>query len=59
MTSLNNGIVIIYKENNQQCDLCGKISYGPNGKCVCFQCGMKDESTAKKQFSNLCTNKKE
>ena len=45
---------IIYQEEPQQCDFCGKIKelrpYGPNGECICFDCGMKDETTTAKQF---------
>ncbi len=45
---------IIQEEKPQQCDLCGAIAelrpYGPNGACVCFDCGMKDEAAAGKQF---------
>jgi len=47
-------VVILEDENAQQCDLCGKIAelrpYGPNGECVCFECGMKNEDAAKRQF---------
>jgi hypothetical protein len=43
------------REKAQQCDLCGKIAelrpYGPNGECVCFQCGMKDEAAAQRRAS--------
>ena len=45
---------VIYQERPQQCDLCGKIRelrpYGPNGECVCFECGMKDEPAAERRF---------
>lgn len=48
---------IISKEKPQQCDFCGKIAelrpYGPKGECICFQCGMKDEASAKKQFRKM------
>ena len=44
----------ISAEKPQQCDLCGKVAelrpYGPNGECVCFDCGMKDEAAAEHQF---------
>ena len=57
MTDRINGVPVIYQENQQQCDLCGKVAelrpYGPNGECVCFQCGMKDEAAAKRQFSRI------
>lgn len=39
------------------CELCGKKEevrpYGPGGKFVCFDCGMKDEAEAKRQFAAL------
>ena len=45
---------LIYPENSQQCDYCGKIDelrpYGPNGECICFKCGMKDEKTTEKMM---------
>lgn len=45
---------IIYEEKPQQCDICGEIAelrpYGPNGECICFACGMKDEKTTEEQF---------
>ena len=49
------GDTIIYEQElPQQCDLCGKVAelrpYGPNGECVCFECGMKNEEAAKIQF---------
>lgn len=47
---LINKVIVIQVEPDQQCDLCGKIAelrpYGPNGECVCFECGMKDEPAA-------------
>ena len=57
MTTAKNGVVILEREQPQQCDLCGKIAelrpYGPNGEMVCFPCGMKDEAAARRQFSKL------
>lgn len=45
---------IIEAELPQQCDFCGKIRelrpYGPNGEVVCFDCAMKDEEAAKRQY---------
>ena len=44
----------ISAEPDRRCELCGKIDecrpYGPNGEQVCFDCAMKDEETAKRQF---------
>lgn len=48
---------IIYAEKPQQCDLCGKIAelrpYGPNGECVCYECGMLDKAAAKRGLCKL------
>jgi hypothetical protein len=37
--------------------MCGNTDelrpYGPNGERVCFDCAMKDEEAAKRQFSKL------
>jgi hypothetical protein len=45
----------IAAEKEQRCELCGKIAecrpYGPKGEQVCFDCGMKNEEAAKRQFS--------
>jgi len=42
----------IAEEKPRQCDLCGKIDelrpYGPNGECVCYECGMKDLEAAER-----------
>jgi hypothetical protein len=50
-------ILIIQEELPQQCDLCRKIAelrpYGPNGKCICFECAMKDEKTTREAFKRL------
>ena len=47
-------VSLIYRENEQQCDLCGKIAelrpYGPKGECICYECGMKDEKTTDKMM---------
>ena len=44
----------ISAEEDSRCELCGKIAetrpYGPKGERVCFECGMKDEQAAKRQF---------
>ena len=48
------GLGIIQEESPQRCELCNVIEetrpYGPNGEQVCFECGMKDEETAKKRM---------
>lgn len=47
----------IEKTAPKTCELCGKTAelrpYGPNGENVCFDCGMKDEECAKRQFSRV------
>jgi hypothetical protein len=44
----------ISEEEPDQCELCGAFEerrpYGPNGERVCFDCAMKDEEAAKRQF---------
>jgi hypothetical protein len=46
---------LIYTEEPQQCDACGKIAelrpYGKDGACICFDCAMKDEPEAQRQFN--------
>lgn len=46
---------VIEAEKHRRCDLCDKVAelrpYGPNGENVCFECGMKDEEAAKRQFT--------
>jgi hypothetical protein len=44
----------IVQTKDRKCELCGKVAetrpYGPKGEEVCFDCGMKDEKAAKRQF---------
>lgn len=44
-------------ESERKCELCGKNAetrpYGPKGERICFECGMKDERTTKRQFSKV------
>jgi hypothetical protein len=39
------------------CELCAKKAelrpYGPRGESICFECGMKDEATTKRQFARV------
>lgn len=50
-------IVFIAEEFPSRCELCRKVAetrpYGPFGEEVCFECGMKNEEAAKKQFGKL------
>lgn len=54
-------IVIIDGTVPAKCELCGKVEelrpYGPGGKFVCFDCAMKDEKEAERQFSKLIAGK--
>jgi hypothetical protein len=42
-------------EPSANCEVCGKHAelrpYGKNGERICFDCGMKDETTTKRRFS--------
>jgi hypothetical protein len=57
MTERIGNLIILREENQQQCDLCGKIAelrpYGPKGEMICFECGMKDEESTSKAFKRL------
>ena len=50
-------ILTIDGTKHDNCELCGKSEelrpYGPNGERVCFDCAMKDEEAAKRQFAKL------
>ena len=54
-------IVYIDASEKGKCELCGVVDevrpYGPGGKFVCFDCMMKDEEEAKRQFEKLTTGK--
>lgn len=42
---------------HEACELCGKVAelrpYGPGGKEVCFDCGMKDPKAMEQGFRRL------
>ena len=44
------------------CELCGKRNelrpYGPRGEWICFSCGMKDEKTTSRRFSQIVFGEK-
>ena len=44
----------IAEQKPEACHMCGAIDecrpYGPNGENICFDCGMKDEETTRKQM---------
>jgi len=45
---------VIAPEPNQACEMCGVIDecrpYGPNNEQICFDCGMKDETTTRRKM---------
>lgn len=49
--------ILNHTESDGNCQLCGKEDdlrpYGPGGKWVCFDCGMKDEEEAIRQFNRI------
>ena len=57
MTERIGNAIILYAERPQQCDYCGKIRelrpYGPNGECICFECGMKDKETTNRMCDEV------
>lgn len=54
---VNENLVVICGESDARCEMCGAVDelrpYGPNGERVCFDCAMKDEPAAKRQFARL------
>lgn len=50
-------ILTIDGTKHAKCQMCGQVAelrpYGPNGESVCFECAMKDEEAAKRQFAKL------
>lgn len=46
---------VIQATDPRKCELCGKTAetrpYGPNGEEICFACGMQDEETTSRRFS--------
>lgn len=51
------GIPVIFAENPQQCDYCGKVAelrpYGNGGACICFQCGMNNPEETERNFNRV------
>lgn len=47
ITAGKNRVVVIEDQKDQSCDLCRTIAecrpYGPDGKNICFDCGLKNE----------------
>lgn len=57
MTKKIAGVVLIEPEPDGKCEFCGKIAelrpYGPKEERICFECGMKDASAAKRAFHKM------
>ena len=56
-----NGTVWIIPEPDGRCELCGAVEetrpYGPDGKQICFACGMKDELATTRQMEKVLYGK--
>jgi hypothetical protein len=52
-----NGVPIICAEDDDVCELCGKVAecrpYGPNGERICYECGQKDPKTTEKMMGKF------
>ena len=55
-------VAYICEEPERPCELCGKTAetrpYGPRGERICFECGMKDQDTTKRQMDRRLFGKK-
>ena len=53
----------IAEEADQVCEMCGMVAecrpYGPNSEQICFDCGMKDEETTRKQMAKYILGEEE
>lgn len=54
MTHMEKGLIFIAPEPPGKCELCGAVDetrpYGPEGKEVCYECGMLNPVEAYEQF---------
>lgn len=50
-------LIIIEAEDDDVCDLCGKIDelrpYGPNGELICYDCGMKNQEVTNRMMGRI------
>jgi hypothetical protein len=57
VTHREGNTVVIEAEGDGVCEMCKSVDelrpYGPKGERVCFDCAMKDEASAKRQFLKL------
>lgn len=57
MTKKVGNVIVIEETDPAECTSCGEIDelrpYGKDGAWVCFDCAMKDEKEAERQFEKL------
>lgn len=50
-------LIIIGPEDDDICDLCGKVDelrpYGPNGELICYDCGMKNKEVTNRMMARI------
>lgn len=50
-------VIVIKKEPDDICDLCGKKDevrpYGPNGELICYDCGMKNPEVTERMMNRV------
>lgn len=63
MTKRVGDTIVIENTAPAVCSDCGKVDdlrpYGPGGAWVCFDCAMKDEDEAKRQFAKLFSGERD
>lgn len=51
------GIPVICVEEDDVCEVCGKVAecrpYGPGGKRICYECGMKDKGETERMMGKV------
>jgi len=57
VTYLAGNQLVIEPTEPATCELCGKVAelrpYGPDGKSICYECGMADEEATMKRFRQM------
>jgi hypothetical protein len=57
MTYRSGRSLVIQRTPPEKCELCGKVAelrpYGPNGKKICFDCGMANQDTTDRAFEDV------
>ena len=61
MSEIVGDLFFVEPELPQQCDLCGEVEelrpYGPDGACICMQCGLRDWAATMGRFDALVKSK--